>query len=282
MGRWVAALFLFLYTIVALQAGAGVLFAFTDFFNLGAWIHETRSAEPGNLTWLGPVGEGGAAMRTMPAFVAFMVIGSYFGSIAFFFVVRANRIHVDEKNGDRPGCPGLIRGNRPPAFGLNSGGFRSSSRNRVGAITPVPALPPLDNQQGGYTPDQHDRRAGQQARNRLLGRGQDIRDVAGGYKGNRIEKGMQGDNGPDRSRYVTHGEQDQANGRRKNRLSKNDAVGCIGNETQQMGAAEQSRGDEGCRPEAGFFHRTVDQTAKNALLADPDEQRHQNPANHHH
>jgi nitrate/nitrite transporter NarK len=95
MGRWVAALFLVIYTFVALQTGMGVFFAFTDFSNLGYWIHETRQIDPGDLVWLGPVGESGAGIRNMPLMVAFMVVGSYLGSIAFFFVVRANRIHKD-------------------------------------------------------------------------------------------------------------------------------------------------------------------------------------------
>lgn len=97
MGGWVAALFLFLYTIVALMSGAGVVFAFTDFANLGAWIHESAGAAPGDLAWLGPARAGGAGIGNLPPFVALMVLASYAGSIAFFFVARANRIHADEK-----------------------------------------------------------------------------------------------------------------------------------------------------------------------------------------
>jgi hypothetical protein len=95
MGRGIAALFLGLYTVAALMAGSGVLFAFTDFFHLGVHIHETTRGDAGELGWLGPAGEGGAGMAHMPALVLAMLLVTYAGSIAFFFVVRANRIHAD-------------------------------------------------------------------------------------------------------------------------------------------------------------------------------------------
>lgn len=95
MGRWVAVLFLVLYSIAALMAGSGVLFAFSDFFHLGAHIHESTRGDAGDLGWLGPAGASGAGMANMPLLVAGMLLTTYLGSIAFFFVVRANRIHVD-------------------------------------------------------------------------------------------------------------------------------------------------------------------------------------------
>jgi len=97
MGRWVAVLFLGLYTIGALMTGSGVLFAFTDFFNLGVHIHEQAAGDPGALAWLGPTGPGGDAMASMPAFVAGMLATAYIGSIGFFFVVRHNRIDAQDK-----------------------------------------------------------------------------------------------------------------------------------------------------------------------------------------
>ncbi|WP_420434202.1 hypothetical protein [Hyphobacterium sp.] len=104
MGRWVAVLFLSLYSIGALMTGSGVLFAFTDFFNLGVHIHAHAASDPGDLAWLGPAGPGGEAMASMPAFVAAMLLTAYFGSIGFFFVVRHNRIHAkDEDDTAKPG-----------------------------------------------------------------------------------------------------------------------------------------------------------------------------------
>ena len=99
MGRWVAALFLILFTIGAIMSGSGVLFAFTDFFNLGVHIHEQTGTEPGALGWLGPAGPGGEAMASMPMMVGIMLLVSYVGSIGFFFVVRHNRIHAETKAG---------------------------------------------------------------------------------------------------------------------------------------------------------------------------------------
>ncbi|WP_417495423.1 hypothetical protein [Maricaulis sp.] len=97
MGGWVAALFLILYTVGAMLSGSGVLFAFTDFFNLGVHIHEQASQNPGALGWLGPAGPGGAAMASMPMMVGIMLLVSYVGSIGFFFVVRHNRILAEGK-----------------------------------------------------------------------------------------------------------------------------------------------------------------------------------------
>ena len=92
MKRWIAVLFLILYTIAALMAGSGVIFAFSDFANLGFYIHETALPGGGDLRWLGPSGPGGAGMKSMPYFIILMVLAAYIGSIAFFFVARKNRL----------------------------------------------------------------------------------------------------------------------------------------------------------------------------------------------
>ncbi|MDG1416462.1 MAG: hypothetical protein P8P99_01530 [Maricaulis sp.] len=102
MGRWVAALFLGLFSIGALMAGSGVLFAFTDFANLGAHIHAQAAATPGDLAWLGPAGPGGENMDRMSTFVAVMIATTYVGAIGFFFVVRHNRIHAKSETDKNP------------------------------------------------------------------------------------------------------------------------------------------------------------------------------------
>ena len=92
MKRWVGAIFLMLFSIGALMAGSGVLFAFTDFANLGAYIHHSTNGAASELSWLAPAGESGAMMSRMPYFVALMTFGAYVGSICFFFVVRYGRM----------------------------------------------------------------------------------------------------------------------------------------------------------------------------------------------
>ncbi len=91
MGRWVAVLFLALFSIGALMSGSGVLFAFTDFANLGVHIHE-QAVGSTDLAWLGPAGPGGAGMSAMPGMVGAMLLIAYVGTIGFFFVVRHNRM----------------------------------------------------------------------------------------------------------------------------------------------------------------------------------------------
>ena len=97
MGRWVAVLFLALYSIGALMAGSGVVFAFTDFANLGQHIHQT-SGQSSDLGWLGPATDRGEDMGRLPGFVLFMTLATYIGSMAFFFVVRFNRLHATQKS----------------------------------------------------------------------------------------------------------------------------------------------------------------------------------------
>lgn len=92
MSRLVMILFLALYTIVAFQTGSGVIFAFTDFANLGTFIHETVPAGGGELRWLGPAGPSGSSMKALPVLVTTMVLVTYTGSVVFFFVVRHNRL----------------------------------------------------------------------------------------------------------------------------------------------------------------------------------------------
>lgn len=95
MGRVIAGLFLLLYTVGALMTGSGVIFAFTDFANLGAFIHQTGSGVDSDLSWLGPAGPGGANISSLPVFVMFMTGVSYVGSIAFFFIIRYRHIQSD-------------------------------------------------------------------------------------------------------------------------------------------------------------------------------------------
>jgi len=95
MTRSVAALFLIMYTIGALMTGSGMVFAFTDFANLGVYIHETAPEGGGDLRWLGPTGPGGAGMGNMPILVTIMAIAAYLASLAFFFLARHQRLAKD-------------------------------------------------------------------------------------------------------------------------------------------------------------------------------------------
>ena len=99
MERWVAALFLLLYTIGAVMTGSGVLFAFSDFAALGVHIHQT-AGQSADLAWLGPAGPGGAGMGNMPVMISVLLAVSYIGSLGFFFVVRAKRIDRPEPDGE--------------------------------------------------------------------------------------------------------------------------------------------------------------------------------------
>ena len=100
MSRLVAILFLALYSLGALMSGFGVFAAFTDFANLGVFIHQTAQAEGGDLRWLAPAGPGGAGMSALPVFVAIMVLSAYAGSIVFFFIVRRNKLDLQESRDD--------------------------------------------------------------------------------------------------------------------------------------------------------------------------------------
>lgn len=95
MTRSVAALFLIMYTIGALMTGSGMVFAFTDFANLGVYIHETAPEGGGDLRWLGPTGPGGSGMGNMPTLVTIMAITAYLASLVFFFLARHQRLAKD-------------------------------------------------------------------------------------------------------------------------------------------------------------------------------------------
>lgn len=91
MKRWIALLFLALYSMAAVMAGSGVVFAFSDFASLGSFIHETATPG-GELRWLAPAGPGGAGMKNLPYFVILMVFTAYIGSVAFFFIARKKKL----------------------------------------------------------------------------------------------------------------------------------------------------------------------------------------------
>jgi hypothetical protein len=101
MERWVAILFLALYSIGAIMTGSGVLFAFSDFAALGVHIHET-ARQSADLAWLGPAGAGGAGMGAMPVMISILLAVAYLGSLGFFFVVRARRIERPENDEAAP------------------------------------------------------------------------------------------------------------------------------------------------------------------------------------
>ena len=91
MERWVAVIFLVLYTIGVILTGSGVLFAFSDFAALGAHIHENAAGSE-DLAWLGPAGPGGAGIGAMPVMIAVLLTLTYLGSLGFFIVVRRKRM----------------------------------------------------------------------------------------------------------------------------------------------------------------------------------------------
>ncbi len=97
MERWVAILFLCLYSIGALTTGMGVFLAFSDFASLGVHIHNSAGGSE-DLAWLGPAGPGGAGMAALPAIVGILLVLTYLGSLAFFFVVRRRR--MERPSGD--------------------------------------------------------------------------------------------------------------------------------------------------------------------------------------
>lgn len=89
----VAGMFLFVYTIAALMAGLGVIFAFSDFFGLGDWIARTSPGAASELEWLGPVASSNSGVEMSagtPLLVALVGV-SYLGSIVIFFLVRRMR-----------------------------------------------------------------------------------------------------------------------------------------------------------------------------------------------
>jgi hypothetical protein len=91
MTRAVAVCFLTLFTLAALAIGSGVFFAFSDFFALQVYLDETR-ATGGDLRWLGPVRVGGVPpLAVMQGTIAAIVVFSWAGAIAFFFVVRRDK-----------------------------------------------------------------------------------------------------------------------------------------------------------------------------------------------
>lgn len=105
MSRVVAILYLVLYSIGALMSGFGVFAAFTDFANLGVFIHQTAQTDGGELRWLVPAGPSGAGMGALPVFVAIMVLATYAGSVVFFFLVRRKKLELLESPDEEATAP---------------------------------------------------------------------------------------------------------------------------------------------------------------------------------
>lgn len=89
MNRWVATMFLILFTFGTLGLGMGSIFAFGDFGRLGVYIAETSSVT-GDLRWLGPLYGDGASMGSMQTITAVIVSISYAACVGFFFLARRN------------------------------------------------------------------------------------------------------------------------------------------------------------------------------------------------
>jgi len=97
MSRLIAALFLLLYTIAVFTIGFGVLATFSDFANLGVYIHNTAPPGGGDLRWLGPAGPAGASMGVLPISATFLTLAAYLGSLVFFFLVRRNKLQPETR-----------------------------------------------------------------------------------------------------------------------------------------------------------------------------------------
>ena len=97
MSRVIAALFLVLYTIGAFTVGFGVVAAFSDFANLGIFIHNTAPPGGGDLRWLGPAGPSGANMGALKAVATVLTLVAYVGSVVFFFIMRRNKLEPDTR-----------------------------------------------------------------------------------------------------------------------------------------------------------------------------------------
>lgn len=88
MTALVAICFLALFTLAAVAIGSGVFFAFSDFFALQVYLDETRAAD-GDLGWLGPMRVGGVPpLAVMQSIIGAILLLSWAGSVAFFFIVR--------------------------------------------------------------------------------------------------------------------------------------------------------------------------------------------------
>lgn len=96
MTRMVAVCFLALFTVAALAIGSGVYFAFSDFFALQSHMARTIPDHE-SLSWLGPLRVGGAPpFVAMQFFMAVIVLLSYAGAMAFFFIVRRSRLQTPD------------------------------------------------------------------------------------------------------------------------------------------------------------------------------------------
>jgi hypothetical protein len=91
MALAVAICFLMLFTLGALAIGSGAFFAFSDFFALQG--HLVREGSPsGALDWLGPLRIGGDIdLGPLQGLMAFILIASWAGTIAFFWIVRRSK-----------------------------------------------------------------------------------------------------------------------------------------------------------------------------------------------
>jgi len=83
--------FLALFTLGALAIGTGVFFAFADFFALQGHLLE-QGSPTGALSWLGPLRTGGkAGLGVIQCMMASILVASWAGTIAFFWIVRASK-----------------------------------------------------------------------------------------------------------------------------------------------------------------------------------------------
>lgn len=91
MTRAVAISFLFMFSLGALMIGSGAFFAFSDFFALQEHLVSSDASFEA-IGWLGPLrwGEGAPLFVIQTLMVAILLI-SWAGTIAFFWIVRRSK-----------------------------------------------------------------------------------------------------------------------------------------------------------------------------------------------
>lgn len=100
MTRAVAVCFLALFTLGAAAIGMGAYFAFADFFALQ--VHLVGRGDPSEaLSWLGPLRLGGAApLPVIQGLMATIIVTSWAGTLAFFWIVRRTRAQGPDSDPD--------------------------------------------------------------------------------------------------------------------------------------------------------------------------------------
>ena len=92
LGRATAGIFLFIYSLWAVNLIFAMMGAFGDFTRLGLEIARVTTCPDTTLGWLGPVFQGHDMMATMYYAVIAAALLAYIASVVFFFLVRKRSI----------------------------------------------------------------------------------------------------------------------------------------------------------------------------------------------